>query len=151
LPSYGGGSFNEGKYLKAIPLNQTSPALYELSGDPGPEAVMKDGKLIIKLDSGKKLLQAEVSIGDTEHLDHINPKTGRHTRLGYAKLYIGIKRAKTGDVEWFVKNANIPPQGVIAGGPLLEKGGIEDGDELIVESRADTSYVMGWRLAYKSK
>lgn len=149
LPSYGGGSFNEGRYLGAIPLNQVRSSLYELGEDPGPEAKIEDGKLIIKLDSGKKLLQVEVAIGDTEHLNYINPKTNRHMRLGYAKLKMGIKRAKTQNIEWFVNNVNVPPQGVIAGGPHLEKQNIEPGDELILESQADTSYIMGWRLTYK--
>lgn len=148
LPSYGGGSFNEGRYLGAIPLNQSTSALYELGKDPGPEAKMENGKLVIKLDPGKKLLQVEVAIGDTENLDHINPKTKRHARLGYAKLRMGIRRAKTQNIEWFVDNVNVPPQGVIAGGPHLEKQNIEPEDELILESQADTSYVMGWRLTY---
>jgi len=151
MPSYGGGSFNEGKYFGAIALNKSGPTLYELGENPGTEAKMGNNRLVIKLDSGKKLLQVEVAVGDTEHLDHINPKTKRNTRLGYAKLNIGIRRAGTSyyDVEWFVKGANVPPQGVIAGGPHLEKSGVEFEDELVVESQADTAYVMGWRLTYK--
>lgn len=149
LPVYGAGEFNEGKYVESIALNRSGPVLFELGKDPGPEARMENDRLVIKLDSGKELLNIEVAIGDTEHLNYINPETRRNTRLGWAKLWMGIRRAKTGNVEWFVKNANIPPQGVIAGGPHLENSKIEPGDELILESRADASYVMGWRLAYK--
>jgi len=94
-------------------------------------------------------LNVEIAIGDTEHLGHINPATSRSTRLGWAKLWVGLKRAKSGDIEWFIKNANIPPQGIIAGGPHLENSRIEPGDELVLESRADSAYVMAWRLAYK--
>ena len=149
LPEYGAGEFNEGRYVGAIALNRSAPALFELSKDPGPETKTEDGKLIIKLESGKELLNIEVAIGDTEYLDHRNPETYRNTRLGWAKLWIGIRRVKTGNIEWFVKNANIPPQGVIAGSPHLENSKIEPGDELILESRTDAAYVMGWRIAYK--
>ena len=149
LPKYGAGSFNEGKYVGAIALNRSAPALFELGKDPGPEARIENGRLIIKLESGRELLNVEVAIGDTEHLNYINPKTHRNTRLGWAKLWVGIKRAGTGNTEWFIKNANIPPQGVISGGPHLERAKIEDEDELVLESRADASYVMGWRLGYK--
>ena len=149
LPEYGAGEFNEGKYEGAIALNRSAPTLFELSKDPGQEARVENGRLIIKLESGKKLLNIEIAIGDTEHLSHRNPETYRNTRLGWAKLWAGIRRAKTGNIEWFIKNANIPPQGVIAGGPHLENSKIEEGDELILESRADSSYIMGWRLAYK--
>ena len=150
LPSYGAGEFNEGRYEGSVALNQSSRSvLFELNKDPGEEARVENGRLIIKLDSGKELMNVEVAIGDTEHLRTINPETRRNMRLGWAKLWVGVRRAKTGQTEWFVKNANIPPQGVIAGGPHLENSKIELGDELILESRADTSYVMGWRLAYK--
>ena len=149
MPSYGGGSFNEGRYEGAIALNQSGQALYELCSDSGPEAKIENGRLVIKFKPGRRFLQAEVAIGDTEHLSYINPKTRSNTRLGYAKLNMGVRRAKTGNVEWFVRNANVPPQGVITGGPDLGESLIEAGDELILESQADTSYVMGWRLAYK--
>ncbi|MDO8499990.1 MAG: hypothetical protein Q7S66_05060 [bacterium] len=149
LPAYGAGEFNEGKYVGAIALNRSEPVLFELGKNLGTEARIENDRLVIKLDQGKELLNIEVAIGDTEHLNSRNPETHRNIRLGWAKLWMGIRRAKTGNVEWFVKNANIPPQGVIAGGPHLENSKIEPGDELILESRADASYVMGWRLAYK--
>ena len=149
LPEYGAGEFNEGKYTGAIALNRSGPTLFELGKDPGPETQIENGGLVIKLESGRELLNVEIAIGDTEHLDHKNPETYRNTRLGWAKLWVGVRRAKTGNTEWFIKNANIPPQGVIAGGPHLENSKVEPGDELIIESRADASYVMGWRLAYK--
>ena len=149
LPEYGAGEFNEGKYEGAIALNRSAPTLFELSKNPGSEARTENGRLVIKLESGRELLNVEIAIGDTEHLSYRNPETYRNTRLGWAKLWVGIRRAKTGDTEWFIKNANIPPQGVIAGGPHLENAKIEVGDELVLESRADASYVMGWRLAYK--
>ena len=151
LPEYGGGSHTNGKYIGAIALNQRSPALYELGNDVGEGVERKEDAIEIKLKSGKTLLQAEVSIGDTEHLDHINPKTGKNKRLGYAKLWMGIRRAETGRMEWFSENINVPPQGVLVGAPKKENLDIYEGDTLVIESRDDTSYIMGWRVTYGEK
>lgn len=149
VPTYGGGEDTEGKYIGAVALNEQKKASYKLGEDLGKDAEKKEGALYIKLQSDKTLVQVEVSTGDTEYLDRVDLETKRRTRLGWAKLWIGIKRAKTGNIEWFIKNANVPPQGVVAGGPLAEQGLIQNGDELVIESKNDTAYIMGWRLAYE--
>lgn len=149
LPKYGGGSHTEGIYENAIVLNQRGKALYQLAKDGGLETRQTGDSLEIKLKPDSELVQVEVSLGDTEHLAEVSPKTKRRTRLGYAKLWVGIKRVETGNTEWFIRDANVPPQGVIAGGPLPKQAKINKGDVLIIQSRNDTSYIMGWRLAYK--
>lgn len=152
LPTYGGGSHTEGIYKGALALNQSGSALYELGKDPGANAKLEHNRLIVKLQANQNLAQVEVALGDTEHLDHVNPKTNRKTRLGYSKLWVGIKKKNSNNINWFLKNANIPPQGVISGAPKLRDNLIEEGDELVIEARDDTAYLMGWRLAYqKSK
>ena len=145
LPKYGGGSHTEGIYKNAIALNGEN-ALYPTNKDPGPGAKLEHNRIILDLEPNKNLIQIEIAVGDTEHLSEINTKTGHKTRLGYAKLWVGIKH-ENGQIDYFIKNANIPPQGIIAGGPLNSK--IEKGDKLVIEARADTAYVMGWRLAYE--
>ncbi|KKS44457.1 MAG: hypothetical protein UV48_C0001G0029 [Candidatus Azambacteria bacterium GW2011_GWA2_42_9] len=149
-PAYGGGSHTEGIYQGAIALNQRGVALYELRKNPGPEAILEQKCLRIKLEAGQSLVQVEIAIGDSEHLERINTKTNRKIRFGYAKLWVGIKKKNSDKINWFVKNANIPPQGVISGAPKLNESHIEDGDELIIEGRDDATYIMGWRLAYKN-
>jgi len=149
MPTYGGGSKTEGIYKGAIPLNG-GHGDYELGTDPGEGATLSSDAIKLDLQPGQKIVQIEVSVGDTEHLDHINPKTQRYTRLGFSKLWVGIERAGSGQVDWFVQNANIPPQGVIAGGPSPEMGAIQPGDKLVIQARQDAAYVMGWRLAYES-
>jgi hypothetical protein len=146
LPHYGGGSHTEGVYQNAIALNQSGQALYELSKDPGSHARLEGRRLTLDLESGHKLIQAEVAIGDSEHLKEVSPKTHRRMRLGWSKLWVGIEHAN-GAIDWFIENANIPPQGIIAGGPhnML----IVSGDKLVIEARDDAAYVMGWRLAYE--
>lgn len=151
LPKYGGGSHTDGKYVGAIALNQNSSALYELGDDVGRGVERRNNAIEINLESGKSLLQVEVSIGDTEHLSYINPKTGKNKRLGYAKLWMGVRRAATGSIEWFSENLNIPPQGVLVGAPKRENLNICEGDKLVIESRDDTAYIMGWRLTYGEK
>ena len=122
LPSYGGGEKTGGIYKDAL--------------------ILKRDRLVLDLEVGQQLIQMEVAVGDTENI-------GGRTRLGWAKLWVGIQHAGSGQVEWFIQNANVPPQGVIAGGPNFKDSLIKNGDKLVIESRADTSYIMGWRLAYK--
>lgn len=144
LPSYGGGEHISGKYIGAIPLGHARPTHYETSNDPGSGAHHESSRLTIDLTPGKKLVQVEIAVGDTEYR-----KDGQN-RLGWAKLWIGIKRKNSQDnIEWFMKSINVPPQGVLAGAPHLENANIKEGDTLVIESRADTSYCMGWRLAYE--
>lgn len=143
LPRYGGGEHTGGVYNNAISLNKHGSSFFPL-GEPGPGVENKDMRLAIQLEPGREFIQVEVAVGDTEHRpDKI--------RLGWAKLWVGIKHKDSKITEWFIRNANVPPQGVISGGPHLDKNKIEEGDELIIESRADTSYVMGWRLTYKKR
>ena len=151
LPKYGGGSHTEGIYIGAMALNQRGKALYELGTDAGEGVEKEPTRLRIKLEPGKSLGQVEVAVGDTEHLVNVSPKTHRHTRLGYSKLWVGVKRAESQKVEWFIENANIPPQGIIAGAPHLEKSAVEEGDELIIEARDDTAFVMGYKVTYKNE
>lgn len=149
LPSYGGGEHTRGIYEQAAQLNGHGASKFELNKDPGMGVEVSHGHMLIDLKPSQKLTQFEVSIGDTEHLENASGEFGKDIRLGWAKLWVGIQRAETGQIEWFIKRANVPPQGVIAGGPDLEHAVIQEGDKLIIESRNDTSYIMGWRIAYE--
>ncbi len=148
LPSYGGGSHTEGVYRDAVALNSHGDALFPLRSDPGEGVRADGGRLEIEGKTGQQLMQVEVSVGDSEHLASVNPKTQRRMRLGYAKLWMGIRRNATDAVEWFVRNANVPPQGVLVGAPDLKHAMLEAGDAIVIEARDDTAYIMGWRLAY---
>ncbi|MCA9309533.1 hypothetical protein KC973_04080 [Candidatus Saccharibacteria bacterium] len=151
LPRYGGGSHTQGVYEGAVALNQYGHADFETCTDPGEGVEVGTESMRIDLQVGAKLVQVEVAVGDTEHLSEVNPKTGKPTRLGWAKLSVGIERAETGQVDWFIKRANVPPQGVIAGGPEIDISDIQEGDRLVIRSSDDASYVMGYRLAYSDK
>ena len=151
LPHYGGGSHTEGKYIGAIALNQSGEALFDLGKDSGPGTKKEHGRLALDVESGKELIQIEIAAGDTEHLKEVSLKTGRHTRLGYAKLWIGIQHTDSEKIDWFIKNANVPPQGIISGGPNIKDSLLRPGDTLIIESKDDTSYIMGWRLTYNDE
>lgn len=141
LPSYGGGEHTSGVYENSIVLNGSREPVFPTTKDPGPSAQIEQGKLIIDLEPGRNLVQVEVSVGDTEYRE-------QEGRLGWAKLRIHIQRAD-GSIESCVDRANVPPQGVIAGGPLNSY--IQPGDKLVIQSLHDTSYLMGWRLAYETQ
>lgn len=149
LPSYGGGERTGGIYEKAVVLNGSEKRPFEVTTDSGRDVERYNWGVKIKLKKGK-LVQVEAAVGDTEYFG--NQTSDKNTRLGWAKLWVGIKRKNSNpdDIRWFIKNANVPPQGVIAGGPHIEQSDVNEGDELVIESRADTTYLMGWRLAYKN-
>lgn len=150
LPRYGGGEHTRGIYENAIRLNgYGQPNGFEICNDPGQEVELSGSRAYIDLDPSKKLVQVEVAAGDTENLQGLSGATGKQMRLGWAKLWVGIQKADTGNVEWFISKANVPPQGVIAGGLDLEHAVIEEGDKLVIESRDDAAYIMGWRIAYE--
>lgn len=150
LPSYGGGEKTRGRYENAVRLNGYGSTDFQLCGNVGEGVEVADSAMYINLEPNKKLSQVEVIAGDTEHLGN-NSSTGfgKDMRLGWAKLWVGIQKADTGEIEWFIKKANVPPQGVIAGGPDLDHTTIEEGDKLVIQSRDDTSYIMGWRVGYE--
>lgn len=140
LPEYGGGERTHGVYKNSVVLGRANPK-FEVCQDPGEDVEVSGSTMSIKLPGGKDLVQIEVAAGDTEN--------GTKPRLGWAKLWVGIQREGSNKVDWFVQNANVPPQGVISGGPALEHSAIKDGDRLVIKSAQDTTYVMGYRLAYK--
>lgn len=145
LPSYGGGK-HEGGYPSAVPLggkNHREHFPLTESVQSSNDYIDKNNRLHIKLLAGKMLKSLEVSIGDT----WFNYKGSGTFQLGWAKLTAYIQK-KGGSCDKFINNANIPPQGVILGGP--EKDYIaEEGDEVVIESYP-TSYLMGWRLTLEN-
>jgi len=143
LPQYGGGEHTAGVYKDAVVLGSYHSKDQEIHGESSLNTRVEGSRLIIKPTPGKKIVQIEVAIGDTEH------RPDGNNRLGWAKLWVGIRRSSSRNIDWFIKNANVPPQGVIAGGPHIDQGLINPDDEIIIESRNDTSYIMGWRLASK--
>lgn len=150
LPTYGGGEHTQGQYEQAVVLNQRRAPLFPVRNNPGERAKLEEQRLVIELESGEKLAQIEVAVGDSEYLGHPDSTSGQRTRLGWAKLWVGIRKKGGDRIEWFIQNANIPPQGVISGAPLEGHATIHPGDEIVVEARADTAYVMGWRIAYRT-
>lgn len=144
LPSYGGGEHSRGVYEGAVVLNMRRKPGFSITENPGPGVEKQNSRLLIDAKPDSHLLQVEVAIGDSENI-------GDRVRLGWAKLWIGVQRAEGGETEWFTRNTNIPPQGVLTGGPEENKSLLRSKDKIIVEVRADTAYVMGWRVTYKKE
>ena len=108
----------------------------------------RQGQIHIKLEPGKKFVNLELAIGDT-HQDGIANKDGHNGTLGWAKIYAGLATKGHMDTSNFMHNVNVPPAGVLAGGPEQSDKVIQDGDKIVIESKSDTSYLMGYRIAYK--
>lgn len=150
LPTYGGGKQFGGKYPNAVVLGGLGNA-QNLSIDRDktkPLYTDEQGRLHIKLQPGKKFIGLEVSAGDT-HPDGITNKQGGIGTLGWAKIYAGLKTPGQEDAQYFMRNVNVPPAGVLAGGYNEAEHIVKDGEELVIESKQDATYVMGYRIAYK--
>lgn len=151
-PRYGGGPDFGGKYPGAVALGgwgygaEGNPPI---DNDPTKPVYLDDqGRMHIKLEPGKKFVNLELAVGDT-HPDGKPNKDGHIGTPGWAKIYAGLKTLGQEDVQYFMRNVNVPPAGVLAGGPEQANRIVKVGEEIVVASKADTSYVMGYRVAYK--
>lgn len=151
-PRYGGGPKFGGEYPGAIALGGWGYGVegkLPIDNDPTKPIYLDErGRIHIKLEPGKKFVNLELAVGDT-HPDGIHNKDGHMGTLGWAKIYAGLKSPDQENVQYFMRNVNVPPAGVLAGGPEEANRVIQDGEEIIIESRADTSYLMGYRIAFK--
>lgn len=95
---------------------------------------IQGSELSIEAPVGKKLSSLEVTIGDAKD----------DGSSGGAKLSAGVKKAD-GSIEWFIKNENVPPMGVLLGSPLDENYTLQKGDKIIIRSDNDESSVAGVR------
>ena len=109
---------------------------------------LENGQLEIELSNTKQFTGVEVACGDT-HPDGKRNKDGHVGTLGWSKLSMGIRRAGSTKVDWFIDRQGVPPEGVLFGGPTMENFTAKPGDKLIVRADSDTTYVMGLRLWYK--
>ncbi len=158
-PRFGGGM---GSALSADALKTQGlyPNAVELGGY-GPSgtgnatlahAYVSGGKLRIKLPEGKRIGSVEVACGDTEFnknlpADQQRNKDGHIGKLGWAKLYGRIVNGHTRSQDFMV-NVNVPPAGVLSGGPADPNYITQPGDEIEIESRGHRSWVMGYRVQF---
>lgn len=120
----------------------------------GDKAYVSGGRLRIKLPPGKKIGSVEVACGDT-NFDRHRPaeqqrnKDGHYGELGWAKLHARIRHGATGKTSKdFMVNVNVPPAGVLSGGPAEAGYVTKPGDEIEIESRGHESWVMGYRIQF---
>ena len=143
LPSFGGGPNRDGKYPGALELNK-----YDLPGkiQNRESLVNARGELVVPLENGKRLLSVELAVGDT-HPDGIRNKDGHIGTLGWAKIDMDIVKGGV-VVDTLTRGANVPPAGVLFGGPTSMGGLKINGESLVITAKGDIAYVMGYRLAY---
>ncbi|MBI4816771.1 MAG: hypothetical protein HY791_10965 [Deltaproteobacteria bacterium] len=156
-PRYGGGQaahFSEDQIQK----HGLYPGSVELGGYGAGEKKISEharvdsqGRLHIKLPEGKVFGSLEVSVGDTS-VDTSRPlseqknQDGHIGRLGFAKLYAHVERADGSKSKPFMENVNVPPSGVLSGGPAESGISAKAGDEIVITSQAHKSWVMGYRV-----
>jgi hypothetical protein len=113
-------------------------------------SIEKDGKLHIQLTKWKGycLCYFEIMVGDTIYDRTIDKedqknKDGFYGKLGGAKLNAFVN----GD--YMIYNGNVPPQGVLSGGPSKSNYVVKESDQIIVESKRDKTWIMGFRIVFR--
>ena len=150
-PSYGGGEHsNMGVYKGSVPLNNPDisrlefPITTEANGLLLEKNGRSTGDLHIKIDRKMQFGRIELAIGDTEDWHGKVYKRGETFRRGWAKLTILIER-KNGETVNIARRINVPPRGILKGSPDSEIS-LDVGDQIIIRSEDDASYLMGLRL-----
>jgi len=143
-PTYGYQK-NEGIYPGALAIGSyTNGFNYERDSDED-YFIDSIGKLHIKLKEGRKFIGMELSVGDT-HPDGVNKKGHIGTR-GWAKIYAQIN-SENSEID-LMQNVNVPPAGVLFGGPKKDSYDVRKKDEVVITSSNDICYLMGYRMIYE--
>jgi len=157
----GGGPDHGGRYPWAVLLGAgrkrqavlvqalVTPHRFPTSLDAGPWGHLDGrGRLHISLPPGYRLDYLELFTGDTD-ISNTRPDSATITeRTGWARLnvWLGNVHNITGKRFYFIVDYNVPPAGIVAGVPRDAFSEIHPGDEIIVESLYDTTYLMAYRL-----
>eukprot|EP01105_Mastigella_eilhardi_P017620 TRINITY_DN4055_c0_g1_i2.p1 TRINITY_DN4055_c0_g1~~TRINITY_DN4055_c0_g1_i2.p1 ORF type:complete len:309 (+),score=55.51 TRINITY_DN4055_c0_g1_i2:133-1059(+) len=130
------------------------------------------GAMHVRLPPGRRVGCVTVSLGDTFFdcavavAAQFN-NNGHVGRLGWAKLWARLANrsgtagmalpapganldpATTRDpYTYFMINVNVPPQGAMSGGPTESNHVTVDGDEVVLESRLHSSWLMGVQVQF---
>ena len=144
---FGGGQTHGGLFPGALVLGYgNSGEAYGTNGKAKLPAGWKvvDNRLIIPVPPGKMISNIEVAAGDS-HPDGISNEDGGTGTKGWAKMNIFLDRAN-GIRDVMANRSNVPPQGVMMGAPKDCSYVSAQGDQIVIESLNDTSYVMAVRL-----
>lgn len=152
-PTYGGGPpagltyaemEAEGIYPNAIEIGT-----YGIKTNVSSEVYVDYyGQMHIKIPAGKKLGGFEISIGDTKYdkskppQDQIN-KDGGYGQLGWAKITATLSISQ----EECITSANVPPAGVLSGGPQSQNYIVNSNEEIVVYS-SSYAWVMGYKIVF---
>lgn len=156
VPTYGGGLHpNMGVYRDSVPLNHPNISKLDFPVTTEGEGFHLDktdrgstGEIHLEVDSPLKLQRLEVAVGDTEDygdkIYKVRASGPEKFRRGWAKLEAYItKRDHT--IIPLMEDQNVPPRGVLKGAPK-EIQELSPGDQIVIKSNGDASYLMGIRI-----
>ena len=155
-PSYGGGVWPDkmGIYEDSVPLNHPNISNIgfnvTLSGEDFyvENTGVNTGRMHIRIKEDMLVKMVEVAAGDTEdwkgEVYKVRPDGPERFRRGWALLSVYAQK-KDGSIITFLDDMNVPPRGILKGSPP-EALNLEEGDEIIIESRNDATYVMGFKI-----
>lgn len=139
---FAGGQAAQGKFPRAVVL---SPGYASTRKTELPSGWKLQGsELRIPLKASMKITQVEVAGGDS-HEDGITNSDGGWGTKGWAKLSIGVRKTD-GQVQWMMNRENVPPEGILMASPVECNQALQAGDEIVIRSDSDTTYLMGVRI-----
>jgi len=138
----GGGQAFEGTFPGAL-------ALKPFGQMPNPPALppgwyLEKGQLHIPLPKGASMTGLELAIGDS-HDDKKTNSDGGYGKQGWAKANAYLQKAN-GQRDTILDRENVPPEGVLVGTAADGCYQAQEGDEIVIDSKSDTSYLMGLRI-----
>jgi hypothetical protein len=130
--------------------NTPEPFSFRVRGRNETPGLDSRHRLHIPLIPGRKILSLELAVGDVDNTDTSLNKDNHVGRLGAAEIYVFLSRAAKGPShDHFADMENVPPAGVLWFFPLKADYVVQPGDELIIHSIRDVTFLMGYRVCYK--
>lgn len=162
VPLFGGGPRTDGKFENAVLLGSrryqrirkinSLPEKYRFTvNDSSDFDNYLDGlgRLHISLPVGNKLDFIEVAVGDLDITSMSANKDGYYGRSGRSEINLYLNNIITHNREYLIVRGNVGMAGLLAASPRQSEYVIKNGDELIIESNFDVSFLMGYRLTLK--
>ncbi|GEM_PF-2111627 len=109
------------------------------------EFLDSEGRLHLRLPSGKKILSLELSVGCKWTNNPVGPEKQPIGIAGGHKLDAYLI-SSSGESDRFISSANVGAEGVLTGGPSKPDYVTQSGDEIVLVCPKGTIYLMGWRI-----
>ena len=142
---FGGGQKFKGTFPNAFMLNPRERHFEHPKKLPEGWSQPVGGTLAFLPKPGSKIYETQIAIGDSKPNEIKNDDGGWGSHGG--SLLNVIYRHADGREEYWMRNENVPPEGILRAAPHDCGITVEEGDQIIYRVSKDTAYLMGARVA----